>query len=140
MASVSIREIRCVVLEGRPEVADALRGLLSTAGIEFAGQADSFAAGVALVLREQPEVVVVELALTGLSGLPALRALQAASPACSIVALSPFGDLETAAKEAGAIALCDDRDLRGLATVLAQLAGASPTQIDLRTVSTKPLT
>ncbi len=117
--------LRCLLLDGRPDVVPALRTLVESVGIHLIGDTDTFAAGVVMALREQPDVVILELALTGLSGLPALHALRGAAAGCAVVVLSPFTSLAGPAQEAGALALCDDRDLAGLARVLTGLRVAA---------------
>lgn len=120
-----------VVCDDRAAVRRRVSTQLERAGIGVAGGADSFVPLLKLVLRMDPDVAVVTLPLAGTSGMTAVRALRAAAPGCEVVVLSAIGNLEGAAREAGALAVLPEDDPRALAVVLAELvrrtaATASP--------------
>lgn len=106
---------RIVVVEDHPDVRSVISGLLSYEDqFEIVGEAADGAAGIAVTEREQPDVVLLDLAMPVMDGLTALPEIQKAAPAAKIVVLSGFGTDRTvhAAMRAGADAfLHKDADL-----------------------------
>ncbi|HUP68182.1 MAG TPA: hypothetical protein VM142_00025 [Acidimicrobiales bacterium] len=85
-----------------------LSGFSVLAELKFAAQA------VALVERERPDVVVVDVAACGTLGLGVISLFTEASPQSAVIVLSPFENLRAAALAAGASEMVDNNDLRPL--------------------------
>ena len=109
-----------VVLDDQPGSCAAVGAVLDAAGFDVVGCADTLAVGAALLKRLSPDVAVLDLALTGLAGLGAVRDLRTVAPRCAFVVLSPF-DLALPALQSGAFALIDPVDLRQLGVALHRL-------------------
>lgn len=72
-----------------------------------------------------PDVVVLDVALVGTLGLRLFGLIKHLSPDTAIVALTPLHTLHVAALEAGAYAVVQVDDLRGLTEALGELAGST---------------
>jgi CheY-like chemotaxis protein len=114
-----------VVCDDEPVKRSAVIQLLDAAGYTHVDTA-SLPPLRALVAETAPDVVVLDLALAGMGGLDVVRHLRAASPTTAVVVLSTFTSLRADAIRAGAHALVDVHDLRGLETVLAALRTPRP--------------
>lgn len=77
-----------------------------------------------------PDLIVLELALSGSLGLGVVPALLAAVPGASVVLLSPFLGLREAARRAGAYELVDDSDLRELRRCVRRLMAERAVQAE----------
>lgn len=75
--------------------------------------------GIQEARRGQPEAVVIDAAVLGVAGVPALFAFLEAAPRCTLALVSPFLALTDAALAAGATAVVDPSDLRPLLPLLA---------------------
>jgi DNA-binding NarL/FixJ family response regulator len=96
--------------------------VLTHTGFASAGDCDTFPAFRDLVQATQPTVSVVTLPLAGMSCLAAVRDLRQAAPACEVVVLSHYDQLQVAAVEAGARALVPEDDPRALRAVMLAIA------------------
>jgi diguanylate cyclase (GGDEF)-like protein/PAS domain S-box-containing protein len=92
----------------------AERGLLRVAleesgEFEVLGEAADGPSAIALAARTQPDLLVLDMSMTGMSGLEAMGPIQEASPGTQIVFLSGFlsGTLSEAVERAGAFAQFD---------------------------------
>jgi diguanylate cyclase (GGDEF)-like protein/PAS domain S-box-containing protein len=92
----------------------AERGLLRVAleesgEFEVLGEADDGPSAIALAARTRPDVLVLDMSMTGMSGLEAMGPIREASPETRIVFLSGFlsGTLSEAVERAGAFAQFD---------------------------------
>ena len=92
----------------------AERGLLRVAleesgEFEVVAEADDGLSAIAVAARTLPDVLVLDMSMTGMSGLEAMEAITAASPGTRIVFLSGFlsGTLSEAVERAGAFAQFD---------------------------------
>jgi DNA-binding NarL/FixJ family response regulator len=97
--------IRVALVDDHAVVRRGLRGFLELLDdIEVVGEADDGRAGVELVERTLPDVVLMDLVMPVLDGIGAITAIKAAHPETEIVALTSFieEDKVTAALEAGA--------------------------------------
>ena len=84
-----IATVRIVVIDDSIRVRSQVRDLLAgEPGVEVVGDAGSAAAGIGLVERRAPDVVLLDLDMPRRSGLDALPDLQAAAPGARIVALT----------------------------------------------------
>lgn len=107
-------EITIVLLETQDLMRQALLRLLSAAGVEVVGEARTGEEGIRLVFDRRPDVVLVDLAVRGISGVEIVRRLSALDPPSRVLVFTSFGDAEARDAEA--------RDAE--AVVQAILAGA----------------
>jgi DNA-binding NarL/FixJ family response regulator len=86
--------IRVALIDDHPIFRSGVRGLLGeTAGIEVVGEASDGRHALDLVHRTRPDVVVMDITMTGLSGLAVARALREAGSAAHIIFLTVNEDL-----------------------------------------------
>jgi len=86
--------IRVALIDDHPIFRSGVRGLLGeTAGIEVVGEASDGRHALYLVHRTRPDVVVMDITMTGLSGLAVARALREAGSAAHIIFLTVNEDL-----------------------------------------------
>jgi DNA-binding NarL/FixJ family response regulator len=90
--------ITIVLVDSQELILKALTQLLSAAGLEVVGQAQTGEEGVRLVRDFRPDVVLVELILRGMSGVETIERLSALSPASRVLVLTgsrePHGVVE----------------------------------------------
>jgi DNA-binding NarL/FixJ family response regulator len=97
--------VRVLIADDHPLFRDGLAALLrAAAGIELAGAAHTGPQAVELARGTQPDVVLMDLRLPGLTGIEATRQIVASSPRTAVVMLSMFDDDDSvfAALRAGA--------------------------------------
>lgn len=116
-------------------------------GFEVVARVDSGDDALAAVARVKPDIVVLDLAVAGDSGLRIVADLRRAAAACAVVVVVPyrFGGLRASAEEAGAMALMELTDLRPLRACLERIhisahAESCPSCPALRPPSTAPST
>lgn len=80
----------------------------------------------AALVDRAPDVIVLDLALTGLAGLEVIGGLRRTCPTSEVIVLSDYPALHDDAVAAGARAHVDVRDLRELLTVVAALRMPQP--------------
>ncbi|KQQ17988.1 two-component system response regulator [Methylobacterium sp. Leaf123] len=86
--------VRVALIDDHPIFRSGVRGLLGeTAGIEVVGEASDGRHALDLVHRTQPDVVVMDITMTGMSGLAVARALRETGSAVHIVFLTVNEDL-----------------------------------------------
>jgi NarL family two-component system response regulator LiaR len=94
----ALAQVTLVLVDGQELVRNALVQLLSTAGLEVVGEAPTGEEGVRLVVDLRPDVVLVELALLGMSGVETIGRLSALAPASRVLVLTsseaPHGVVE----------------------------------------------
>lgn len=84
--------IRVVIAEDQSMVRGALVALLSLEpDIEVAGDVASGADVVETVLREQPDVVLMDIEMPGMDGIAAAGAIREHAPDCKVLILTTFG-------------------------------------------------
>jgi DNA-binding NarL/FixJ family response regulator len=95
---------RIVVADDHALFRDGMVSLLEAAGYEVVGQAGEGSRAVETALRLRPDIVLMDVTMPGLSGLEALRRLQAEWPAVRVVMLTASDEDEDlfAAVQAGA--------------------------------------
>ena len=123
--------VKVLVVEDEPAVQRRLCDAISSNGaFSLAGRADSVAAACALLDRQTPDVVLVDLGLPDGPGLDVIRHARAGDPPSEVIVLSIFGD-ETHvldAIRAGASGyLLKDVSANQIASAILQVrAGGSP--------------
>lgn len=91
--SVAANPIRIVLVDDHALVLAGLRMLIeSQPGLAVIGEASNSDEALAVVAREQPEIVLLDLDLAGRSGLDLIPDLRTASPASRIVVLTGLRD------------------------------------------------
>lgn len=86
--------VRIALIDDHPIFRSGVRGLLGeTAGIEVVGEASDGRHALDLVARTMPDVVVMDITMTGMNGLAVARALREAGAAVHIVFLTVNEDL-----------------------------------------------
>ena len=70
----------------------ALRDALQDEGATVVGEADNGPAGVELAVRLQPDVVLMDLRLPGISGLEATQQIRQRHPAVQVLILTAYDD------------------------------------------------
>ena len=94
---------RIALVDDSVPIRATLRSLLEDEGFEIAGEAGNGAEGLELITNEQPDAVVLDLAMPGMDGLKAIPKIRDLAPDVKIVVLSLAGRSMTAdALEAGA--------------------------------------
>lgn len=80
--------IRVLIVDGHALFRRALRDHLETSGLDVVGEAEDTDAAVALCVETEPEVVLMDLRLSGASGIDATRRLLAAVPGTRVLMLT----------------------------------------------------
>ncbi len=104
MAS-STAKLRVVLADGHHFFRDGLRGMLTEGGMIVVGEATDGAAALALTRELEPDVLVIDQHLPGVSGVEAVRLIGAAGPDVPVVILATSAD-EAEALDALAAGAC----------------------------------
>ena len=83
---------RVVIVDDHPVMRAALRDALEDEGATVVGEADEGSAGVELATRIEPDVVLMDLRLPGISGLEATRQIKQLRPAVQVLILTAYDD------------------------------------------------
>jgi DNA-binding NarL/FixJ family response regulator len=95
MSDPTTEPIRVVLVDDHKIIRDGLREFIeSRPGLVVVGDAGDRDAALEVVAREQPDVVVLDLDLGGVSGLDLLPELLRAAPAASVIILTGLRDTE----------------------------------------------
>jgi DNA-binding NarL/FixJ family response regulator len=97
--------LRLLIVDDHPLFRKGVRALIGVQDdMEVIAEADDVSAAVELALREQPDVVLMDLQMPGGSGIQATREIVAASPAMKVLIVTMFEDDDSvfAALRAGA--------------------------------------
>jgi DNA-binding NarL/FixJ family response regulator len=95
MSDPQTKPIRVVLVDDHKIIRDGLREFIETRpGISVVGDASDRAGALEVAAREQPDVVVLDLDLGGVSGLDLLPELLRAAPSASVIILTGLRDPE----------------------------------------------
>jgi DNA-binding NarL/FixJ family response regulator len=114
--------LRAVVCDDDPVVRHVVSIVLRAAGYEVSGEAATAIEVTALAEAFQPQVVVLDLSLSGIMGIDEIPRLKAASPGSTVVVFSAFESMRPAALAAGADCLIDKTSMGDLEDELRRLA------------------
>lgn len=94
---------RMVIVEDEAIIQLQICRILKAAGLVVVGQANSAEAGIDLILREQPDLVTMDVNLGRMDGIEATRQIMAQLPTC-IVVMTAYAQpvYQKAAQQAGA--------------------------------------
>jgi two-component system chemotaxis response regulator CheY len=96
-----------------------LRGLLTDAGFDIIGEVDMAIAALDLVTVTQPDLLVLDVNMPGLSGVDIMRDVQERSPDTAIIVVSAYDVDHLDELELGAAAVLPKADLVRFDDVLA---------------------
>jgi two-component system, NarL family, nitrate/nitrite response regulator NarL len=82
---------RVLIVDDHPLTRDALAALLTAHGFDVAGLAGDGEEAVQAARRLQPQLVLLDLSMPGLSGIDALPRLREAAPGAEVVVLTASG-------------------------------------------------
>ena len=114
--------LRALVCDDYSMVRETIRPVLVEAGFDTVREATLATEAIALAELLQPDVIVLDLSLPGMSGLQAIPILRLVSPGSSIIVFSAYDIWRQAAIDAGAVAYVDKTDLDTLGTILNEAA------------------
>ena len=118
--------LRALVCDDYSMVRETIRPLLVEAGFETVREATLATEAISLAEMCQPDVIVLDLSLPGMSGLQAIPILKLVSPRSTVVVFSAYDIWREACIDAGASAYVDKGDLQALDEVLRRAANKSP--------------
>ena len=118
--------LRALVCDDYSMVRETVRPLLVEAGFETVREATLATEAISLAEMIQPDVIVLDLSLPGMSGLQAIPILKLVSPRSTIIVFSAYDIWREACVDAGAAAYVDKGDLESRADVLVRVATRMP--------------
>ena len=118
--------LRALVCDDYSMVRETIRPLLVEAGFETVREATLATEAISLAEMTQPDVIVLDLSLPGMSGLQAIPILRLVSPRSTVIVFSAYDIWRDACVDAGAAAYVDKGDLEALDVMLRQVAAKSP--------------
>ncbi len=124
------RPPRGLVCADEPGVVHAVRVMLEQSGVEVAATVATGDQVVFAARATDPDLIILDLALSGALGLRIVGTLRAAVPDAAVVVLSPFESLRRSAAGAGALDLVSLRDLRRIRVCLHHVLAAHPETCD----------
>jgi DNA-binding NarL/FixJ family response regulator len=83
-----------LIVDDHPITRDALAALLGQHGFDVVGQAGDGEAAIGLARSLDPQLVLLDLSMPGISGLEALPRIREAAPGCEVVVLTASGTEE----------------------------------------------
>jgi DNA-binding NarL/FixJ family response regulator len=119
--------VRIVIADDQRLFAEALDAILSTDGrINVVGRASDGAEAVGLVRDEQPDVVLMDIAMPGMDGIEATRAINSEVPATRVIVLTGSaapGDVSRARAAGAAGYVAKDQIAGDLVRAILDVAG-----------------
>src|SRR5919202_5524247 len=83
-----------LIVDDHPLTREALGALLAQHGFSVVGQASDGEEAIGAARRLQPNLVLLDLSMPGVSGLEALPRIRSAAPSCEVVVLTASGTEE----------------------------------------------
>ena len=124
---------RVLLVEDNEDDRRLVRELLETEGIQVVGEAPDGAAGVSLALELEPDVVLMDLRLPGISGLEATRRIKAVLPLTQVITLTASEQLLAwDAAKAGVYAYLDKQRAPAMLTEVVIQAGRLKVRLEER--------
>jgi two-component system nitrate/nitrite response regulator NarL len=80
--------LRIVLADDHPVVLIGVRNMLSQEGVEIVGEANDGDEAITLTLEQEPDILLLDLAMPRLPGLEAMRAIMSRSPSVKIILLT----------------------------------------------------
>ena len=117
--------LRALVCDDYSMVRETIRPVLVDAGFDSIREATLATEAIAMAEMTQPDVVVLDLSLPGMSGLQAIPVIRIVSPRSTNVVFSAYDVWREAALQAGAHHYVDKSDVPKLAGVLERVAAHS---------------
>ncbi|MFB4262942.1 response regulator [Nonomuraea sp. GTA35] len=84
--------IRLIIVDDHPIVRDGLRGIFDTGDFEVVGEAADGPEALAVALRTEPDVVLLDLRMPGMSGVEVIRHLRERQPGVRVLVVTTFDD------------------------------------------------
>lgn len=126
-------DIRVLLADDHKIVREGLAGLLREhPGIRIVGEASDGQSAIELCQQLQPDVVIMDISMPGLSGIEATRRIRAQCPGVEVIGLSMHekADVAAAMRDAGAAGYFrKDEPSDGLIAAILQRAAASPSPL-----------
>jgi DNA-binding NarL/FixJ family response regulator len=94
-AATPEQPVRAVVIEDTTDIRELLRLALSRGGMDVVGEAGDGRAGVELVRRERPDLVLLDLSMPVMDGMEALPLIRELVPDARIIVFSAFAGAVT---------------------------------------------
>ncbi|MCI8489273.1 MAG: response regulator [Lachnospiraceae bacterium] len=90
--------MRVVIVEDEIRIREGIQGLLEMMGngFEFAGSADNGKAGLELLKKVQPDIVITDIRMPDMSGLEMLREMRVQKISASAIVVSAYSEFEYA--------------------------------------------
>jgi DNA-binding NarL/FixJ family response regulator len=88
----AIQQIQVVLVDGHAFFRRGLRKLLEQDAIDIVGEASDGTRAIALVRDTVPDVVLMDVAMAGISGIQAARQIRAVAPKTKVIMLTPSAD------------------------------------------------
>jgi CheY-like chemotaxis protein len=124
---------RVLLVEDNEEDRRLVRELLETDGIQVVGEAPDGRVGVSLAMELEPDVVLMDLRLPGMSGLEATRQIKAALPLTQVITLTASEQLLAwDAAKAGVYAYLDKHRAPAMLTEVVLQARRLKTRLENR--------
>jgi two-component system, NarL family, invasion response regulator UvrY len=120
-----VASLRALVCDDYSMVRETIRPVLVDAGFESIREATLATEAIAMAEMTQPDVVVLDLSLPGMSGLQAIPVIKVVSPRSTIVVFSAYDVWRDAALAAGAHHYVDKSNVASLQGVLERVATRS---------------
>ena len=85
--------ISVLLVDDHPVVVEGLRKLLAQSGdVVIAGEANDAATGIKLARQIQPDVILLDLRMTGATGIQAVRRMREQEVRSAVIILTSYGD------------------------------------------------
>jgi CheY-like chemotaxis protein len=110
------------VCDDDPSIRHVVSGLLAAHGFEVVAEVELATDAVRVVELTKPEVIVLDVALMGMTGLEAIPAIRQSVPNAVVIVFSAFDNVRQEAIEAGADHVIDKTHASVLDDVIAGLA------------------